>query len=125
MNYRRLGRTGLEVSEVGFGAWGIGKDAWIGAEDDESLRALNSAIDLGLNFIDTALAYGDGHSERLVGRVVGAREETVHVATKIPPRNRVWPAPLSWISARSPVGVICSPSRIARPSPRVVKWPYW
>jgi len=93
VNYRRLGRTGLEVSEVGYGAWGIGKDAWIGAEDDESLRALNSAIDLGLNFIDTALAYGDGHSERLVGRVVGAREESVYVATKIPPRNRVWPAP--------------------------------
>jgi aryl-alcohol dehydrogenase-like predicted oxidoreductase len=93
VKYRRLGRTGLEVSEVGYGAWGIGKDAWIGAEDDQSLRALNSAIDLGLNFIDTALAYGDGHSERLVGRVVGEREETVHVATKIPPRNRVWPAP--------------------------------
>jgi aryl-alcohol dehydrogenase-like predicted oxidoreductase len=67
VNYRRLGRTGLEVSEVGYGAWGIGKDAWIGAEDDESLSALNRAIDLGLNFIDTALAYGEGHSERLVG----------------------------------------------------------
>ena len=93
MNYRRFGRTGLEVSEVGYGAWGIGKDAWIGAEDDESLRALNRAIDLGLNFIDTALAYGEGHSERLVGQVVREREETVYVATKIPPKNRIWPAP--------------------------------
>ncbi|MEW6638707.1 MAG: aldo/keto reductase, partial [Actinomycetota bacterium] len=55
MHYRRLGKTGLEVSEVGYGAWGIGKTMWIGAEDDESLRALNRAIDLGLNFIDTAL----------------------------------------------------------------------
>jgi aryl-alcohol dehydrogenase-like predicted oxidoreductase len=93
VNYRRLGRTGLEVSEVGYGAWGIGKDAWIGAEDDESLSALNRAIDLGLNFIDTALAYGEGHSERLVGQVVREREETVYVATKIPPKNRIWPAP--------------------------------
>ncbi|HEY6674026.1 MAG TPA: aldo/keto reductase [Rubrobacteraceae bacterium] len=93
MNYRKLGRTGLEVSEVGYGAWGIGKDAWIGADDDESLRALNRGIALGLNFIDTALAYGEGHSEQLVGQVVAQREETVYVATKIPPRNRIWPAP--------------------------------
>ena len=81
MNYRELGRTGIQVSEVGYGAWGIGKDAWLGAEDDESLRALNRAIDLGLNFIDTALGYGEGHSERLVGRTVRERDETVYVAT--------------------------------------------
>ena len=93
MNYRKLGRTGLEVSEVGYGAWGIGKSQWMGAEDDESLRALNRAIDLGLTFIDTALGYGEGHSERLVGQTVRGREETVHVATKIPPKNRIWPAP--------------------------------
>jgi aryl-alcohol dehydrogenase-like predicted oxidoreductase len=93
VNYRKLGRTGLEVSEVGYGAWGIGKSQWMGAEDDESLRALNTAIDLGLTFIDTALGYGEGHSERLVGQTVRGREETVHVATKIPPKNRVWPAP--------------------------------
>src|ERR671916_2485434 len=93
VNYRKLGRTGLEVSEVGYGAWGIGKSQWMGAEDDESLRALNSAIDLGLTFIDTALGYGEGHSERLVGKTVRSRDETVHVATKIPPKNRVWPAP--------------------------------
>jgi aryl-alcohol dehydrogenase-like predicted oxidoreductase len=93
MNYRKLGNTGLEVSEIGYGAWGIGKDAWLGAEDDESLKALNRAIDLGLTFIDTALAYGDGHSERLVGQVMKDRTETIRVATKIPPKNRIWPAP--------------------------------
>ena len=92
MHYRRLGSTDLEVSEVGFGAWGIGKDAWLGAEDDESIRALHTAIDLGLNFIDTALVYGEGHSEMLVGRVVRERDETVYVATKVPPTNREWPA---------------------------------
>jgi aryl-alcohol dehydrogenase-like predicted oxidoreductase len=93
MNTRKLGSTGLEVSEVGFGAWGIGGSQWIGAEDDESVRALERAIDLGLNFIDTALAYGPDHSERLVGQVVRASSETVHVATKIPPKNLTWPAP--------------------------------
>ncbi len=93
MNYRQLGRTGIEVSEIGYGAWGIGKDAWLGAEDDESLKALNRAIDLGLTFIDTALAYGDGHSERLVGQVIKERDEEIHIATKIPPKNGVWPAP--------------------------------
>ena len=92
MNYRTLGRTGLQVSEVGFGAWGIGAKQWIGADDDESVRALDRAIDLGLNLIDTALAYGDGHSEAIVGRVVKARMEKVQVATKIPPKNRRWPA---------------------------------
>jgi aryl-alcohol dehydrogenase-like predicted oxidoreductase len=87
-----LGRTGLEVSEVGYGAWGIAGDAWLGAKDEESLRALNRAVDLGLNFIDTALAYGEGHSERLVGKLVAERDETIYIATKVPPKNRVWPA---------------------------------
>ena len=92
MNNRTLGRTGLQVSEVGYGAWGIGAKQWIGASDDESLRALHCAIDLGLNFIDTALAYGDGHSEQIVGRTVRERKDKVYVATKIPPKNRRWPA---------------------------------
>jgi aryl-alcohol dehydrogenase-like predicted oxidoreductase len=92
MHRRPLGRTGLEVSEVGYGAWGIGGSQWIGAQDDESVRALEKSIDLGLNFIDTALAYGPHHSERLVGEVVRRRPETVHVATKIPPKNLKWPA---------------------------------
>jgi aryl-alcohol dehydrogenase-like predicted oxidoreductase len=92
VNNRRLGRTGFEVSEVGYGAWGIGKTSWIGADDDESLRALRRALDLGLNFIDTALAYGDGHSERLVGQAVRDRDDYVFVATKVPPKNGQWPA---------------------------------
>jgi aryl-alcohol dehydrogenase-like predicted oxidoreductase len=89
---RKLGRTGIEISEVGYGAWGIGGSVWEGAEDDESVRALHRAIDLGLNFIDTAAAYGHGHSERLVGQVLRERPERVYVATKVPPKNQVWPA---------------------------------
>jgi aryl-alcohol dehydrogenase-like predicted oxidoreductase len=92
MNHRRLGRTGLEVSEIGYGAWGIGGSQWLGAEDQESLAALHRAVDQGVNFVDTALAYGRGHSERLVGRLVAEREERIVVATKIPPKNRQWPA---------------------------------
>ena len=92
MNYRTLGRTGLRVSEVGYGAWGIGAKQWSGASDDESRSALDRAIDLGLNFIDTALAYGDGHSEQIVGAVVRHRKDKVFVATKVPPKNRKWPA---------------------------------
>ncbi len=92
MNYRKLGKTGLDVSEIGFGAWGIGKTMWIGASDSESLAALRHAIDLGLNFIDTALAYGDGHSEKLVGEAVRASGKRVYIATKVPPKNKRWPA---------------------------------
>lgn len=93
MIYRSLGRTELKVSEIGYGAWGIGKSSWVGAKDDESIRALHTAIDYGLNFIDTALVYGDGHSEALVGQVVKERSETIYIASKIPPKNMKWPAP--------------------------------
>jgi aryl-alcohol dehydrogenase-like predicted oxidoreductase len=92
MRTRRFGRTGLEVSELGYGAWGIGGTGWRGASDDESLRALRRAVELGVNFIDTAYAYGDGHSEELVGEAVRAAAETVYVATKVPPKNFEWPA---------------------------------
>ena len=92
MNYRILGRTGLQVSEIGYGAWGIGKGMWIGAADEESVKALNKAFDLGLNFVDTALVYGDGHSEGLVGQTIKKRSERIYVATKIPPKNYQWPA---------------------------------
>ncbi|MEE2838931.1 MAG: aldo/keto reductase [Acidobacteriota bacterium] len=92
MKYRTLGRTGYSISEIGFGAWGIGKQLWVGAEDSESLKALHRAVDQGLNFIDTALAYGGGHSETLVGQVLKDREERIFVATKVPPRNQRWPA---------------------------------
>jgi len=92
MEYRKLGRTGLEVSEIGYGSWGIGNSGWIGADDKESLRALQKSIDLGLNFIDTALGYGNGHSEQLVGQVVRDQSKRIYVATKIPPKNGQWPA---------------------------------
>jgi aryl-alcohol dehydrogenase-like predicted oxidoreductase len=92
MHYRPLGKTGIEVSEVGYGAWGIGGEMWLGAVDTESIKAMHEAADLGLNFIDTALAYGEGHSETLVGRFLKERKDQITVATKIPPKNRIWPA---------------------------------
>ncbi len=93
MNYRGLGKTGLQVSELGYGAWGIGKTMWLGADDDESLRSLHRAFDQGVNFVDTALGYGDGHSEQLVGRAVREATGTVYVSSKVPPKNLKWPAP--------------------------------
>ncbi len=92
MEYRRLGRTELRVSEIGFGTWGIGGGMWRGAKDQESLRALHEAADLGVNFFDTALVYGNGHSEKLVGRFLRKRRERIYVATKVPPKNGLWPA---------------------------------
>jgi aryl-alcohol dehydrogenase-like predicted oxidoreductase len=82
VNYRELGRTGWKISEVSFGAWAIG-GTWGRVDDDESIAALHKALDLGVNLIDTADVYGDGHSERLVGRVVRERPgERIYVATK-------------------------------------------
>jgi aryl-alcohol dehydrogenase-like predicted oxidoreductase len=81
----------MEVSEVGYGAWGISGKQWIGADDEQSLSALRRYVELGGNFIDTALAYGEGHSEQLVGQIVREHPGTL-VATKIPPKNRQWPA---------------------------------
>ena len=92
MRYRKLGRTNLEVGEIGYGAWGIGGKQWLGGSDQESTAALERAIELGLNFIDTALAYGDGHSEELEGRVARGAGRKLYIATKVPPRNRLWPA---------------------------------
>ena len=92
MRYRKLGKTGLEVSEIGYGAWGIGGKQWLGGNDDESLKALKRALELGLTFIDTALAYAEGHSEQLVGKILKQTGAKCAVATKIPPKNRVWPA---------------------------------
>ncbi len=93
MKYRILGRTGFEVSEIGFGAWSIGGDWWKGSEDEGSLHSLRLALDHGVNFIDTAFNYGEGRSETLVGKVVRERDERIFVATKIPPKNYIWPAP--------------------------------
>jgi aryl-alcohol dehydrogenase-like predicted oxidoreductase len=92
MKYRKLGRTNFEISEMGYGAWGIGGTQWLGGTDDESLAALRRAIEMGLNFIDTALAYGAGHSEQLVGKVAREASRRIYVATKVPPKNQLWPA---------------------------------
>lgn len=92
MRHRKLGRTGFDVSEVGYGAWGISGKQWIGASTQDSLAALRAAVEGGIDFIDTALAYGDGISERLVGQVVRDSGGRVRVATKVPPKNRLWPA---------------------------------
>lgn len=91
---RRFGRTGLEISEIGYGAWGIGGAQWLGGEDRQSLAALERAFSLGINFVDTALAYGEGHSERLVAHAVKSRKNSIIVATKVPPKNLIWPARL-------------------------------
>ena len=92
MRYRKLGTTEAEVSEIGFGAWGIGGQQWQGARDEESLKALRRSFELGVNLIDTALAYGEGHSEELVGQAIRQDFRRVYVATKVPPKNRIWPA---------------------------------
>jgi aryl-alcohol dehydrogenase-like predicted oxidoreductase len=91
VQYRKLGRTGLTVSEIGYGAWGIGGAGWVGAAEDESVRALHRAIERGVTFIDTARGYGE--SERIVGSVVRAHPGAdLHVATKVPPLDDVFPA---------------------------------
>ena len=82
MEYRTLGRTGWKISSISYGAWAIGGDAWGKTDDTESMRSLHRAVDLGVNFIDTADVYGDGHSERLIGRLRRERKEEIIVATK-------------------------------------------
>jgi len=89
MQFRNFGKTGLAVSDVGYGAWGIGKGMWVGADDSESLQSLHAARDAGVNFFDTALVYGDGHSEQLIARAFGKSPDIV-IASKVPPRNYVW-----------------------------------
>lgn len=91
MKYRRLGRTGLEVSEIGYGSWGIGQSEWVGAQDELSLKSLKAAREAGVNLFDTALAYGEGHSEQLIKKAFGNSREVV-IASKVPPKNRIWPA---------------------------------
>ena len=91
MKYRRFGRTGWQVSEIGYGMWGMG--GWTGSEDAESLKSLQRAVELGCNFFDTAWGYGEGHSEGLLGQLVRANpEKKLYTATKIPPKNFIWPS---------------------------------
>jgi len=91
MKYRQLGKTGLEVSEIGYGAWGIGQSEWVGADDEVSLKSLRAAREAGVNFFDTALAYGMGHSEQLLARAFGKSNDVI-IASKVPPKNFIWPA---------------------------------
>jgi aryl-alcohol dehydrogenase-like predicted oxidoreductase len=99
MRYRKFGRTGWNVSEIGYGMWGMA--GWTGSDDAESLAALQRAVDLGCNFFDTAWAYGSGHSEELLGKILRANKNNsaaggpgkkLYAATKIPPKNRRWPS---------------------------------
>ena len=95
MNYRRFGRTGWNVSEIGYGMWGLA--GWTGSDDAETLASLQRAVELGCNFFDTAWAYGDGKSEQILAKLlrenknkagVGGPDKHLYVATKIPPKNR-------------------------------------
>lgn len=91
MNYRRFGKTGWQVSEIGYGMWGMG--SWTGSDDAESLTALQRSVELGCNFFDTAWGYGAGHSEGLLGQLVRANPgKKLYTATKIPPKNFKWPS---------------------------------
>lgn len=92
MEKRKFAKSGEEISLLGYGCWGIGKSMWIGAEDTESKKALHRAIDEGINFFDTALVYGMGHSEKLVGEVEKESGKELLIASKVPPQNMEWPA---------------------------------
>jgi aryl-alcohol dehydrogenase-like predicted oxidoreductase len=95
MRYRRFGRLGWQVSEVGYGMWGIagGEGGWSGADDEAGMRALQDAADLGCNFYDTAWIYGRGHSEELLSRLLQDNAgRRLYTATKIPPMDRTWPS---------------------------------
>ena len=91
MKYRRFGKTDWQVSEIGYGMWGMA--GWTGSDDEESLASLQRAVDLGCNFFDTAWAYGEGHSEQLLGQIVRNNpDKKLFIATKIPPKNFIWPS---------------------------------
>ncbi len=91
MRSRTFGRTGWQVSEIGYGMWGMG--GWTGSDDQESLQSLHRAIELGCTFFDTAWIYGQGRSEKLLGATLKSHPgATLIVATKIPPKNMRWPA---------------------------------
>lgn len=103
MKFRPLGKTGLNVSEIGFGAWAIGGDAWGSQRDDDWVAALHRALDLGVNLIDTAAGYGAGRSEQVIARALKTRREKVIIATKIPPTPGSWPpTPYCRIDERYP-----------------------
>ena len=91
MHYRRFGKTGWKVSEIGYGMWGLA--GWTGSDANEVGDALRKAVDMGCNFFDTAWAYGDGRSEKILGQLIkDYRDKKLYAATKIPPKNRKWPS---------------------------------
>lgn len=95
MKYRRFGRTGWEVSEIGYGMWGLA--GWTGSDDEETMRSLQRSVDLGCNFFDTAWAYGAGRSEKMLGQLLRSHSgkgsgKRLYSATKIPPKNLQWPS---------------------------------
>jgi len=90
MRHRPFGKLGWPVAEIGYGMWGMG--GWTGSDDEESTAALDLAVELGCNFFDSALAYGAGHSDRLLGELVRRHpDKRLYTATKVPPKNRQWP----------------------------------
>jgi aryl-alcohol dehydrogenase-like predicted oxidoreductase len=91
VKYRRLGRTGFAISDIAHGLWGM--SGWSGSEDRQSLEALQLSVDSGCNFFDTAWAYGDGHSDGLLGEIISRNKgKRLYAASKIPPQNDQWPA---------------------------------
>src|SRR5438270_8019277 len=101
MRYRKLGRTGMEVSDVAHGLWGM--SGWSGSDDDESLSALQLSVESGCNFFDSAWAYGEGKSDGLLGEVLARNAgKRIFAASKIPPLNRKWPAAEAYGKTFSP-----------------------
>ncbi len=91
MKYRRFGRLDWPVSEIGYGMWGLA--GWTGSEDRETEESLEQALALGCNFFDTAFAYGEGRSERMLGALAARHPQaSIFAATKVPPKNRIWPS---------------------------------
>jgi aryl-alcohol dehydrogenase-like predicted oxidoreductase len=91
MKYRRFGKTDWQVSEIGYGMWGMA--GWTGSDDDESMTSLQRSVDQGVNFFDTAWGYGEGHSEALLGRLIKQNpDKKLYTATKMPPKNFIWPS---------------------------------
>lgn len=92
MIYNKFAKSDENISILGYGAWGIGKKFWIGADDAESKRSLHSAIQNGVNLFDSALVYGNGHSEKLIGEVERESGETLFITSKVPSKKFEWPA---------------------------------
>lgn len=94
MQYRQFGRTGFPISDIAHGLWGMG--GWSGSDDEQSLAALQLAVDLGCNFFDSAWAYGEGKSDSLLGEIIARNPgKRLYAASKVPPKNRKWPASAS------------------------------